>query len=68
MSSALETLIDINCIKGKIIAIKIRKYSIVKTPIIDVIIKNHNVKPAETVNALNLGEDNSILDRIDKCD
>jgi len=58
---------DKNCIKGKIIAIKITRYSILKMPIIDVIIKNHKVNPAETVNALNLGDDNSILNRINQC-
>ncbi len=33
---------------------------------IDVIIKNHKVSPADTVNALNLGEDNFILNRINE--
>ena len=66
MSKALETLIDKNCIKGKTIAIKIKKYSKVKTPMMDVIIKNHKLNPAETVNALNLGDDNFILNRINE--
>jgi len=47
-------------------AIKITKYSIVKTPKIDVIIKNQKVNPADTANALNLGDDNSILNRINE--
>jgi len=68
MSRALETLIDKNCIKGKTIAIKITKYSSVKTPKIDVNIKNHKVNPPDTVNALNLGDDSSILNRINKGD
>ena len=66
VSSALDTFIDINCIKGKTTATKITKYSSVNTPKIDVIIKNHKVNPADTVNALNLGEDNSILNRINE--
>jgi len=64
--SALATLIDKNCINGKTIAIKIAKYSSVKTPKIDVIIKNQRVKPADTANALNRGEDSSILNRINE--
>ncbi len=66
VSSALDTLIDINCIKGKTIATNIAKYSRVKTPTIDVITKNQKVNPAATANALNLGGDNSILDRINE--
>ena len=68
MSSALETFIDRNCIKGKTTATKIIKYSSVNTPKICVIIKNHKVNPAETVNALNLGDDSSILNRINEGD
>ena len=52
--------------KGKIIAIKIKKYSRAKTPKIDVIIKNQKVNPAETANALNLGDESSILNRINE--
>lgn len=66
ISSALETFIDKNCIKGKIIAMKITKYSNVKIPKMEIIIKNHRVKPAETVSALNFGDDNSMLNRIDE--
>ena len=32
-----------------------------------VITKNQNDKPVVTASALNLGEDNSMLNRIDKC-
>ena len=67
MFSAPDTLTDKNCIKGNIITIKIAKYSSLKTPKIDVIIKNQRVNPAETANALNRGEDNSILNRINEC-
>ena len=66
ISSAFETLMDRNCIKGKIIAINITNTSTEKTPTIDVIIKNQKVKPADTANALNLGDDNSILNRINE--
>jgi len=65
--SALDTLTDKNCIRGNTIAIKIAKYSSVNTPKIDVIRKNHRVNPADTANALNRGEDNSILNRINEC-
>ncbi len=67
MFNALDTLTDKNCIKGNTIAIKIAKNSSVKTPKIDVIIKNQRVNPADTANALNRGEDNSILNRINEC-
>ena len=66
-SRALETLIAKNCINGKIITIKIANISRVKIPNIDVITKNQKVNPAETANALNLGDDNSILNRINEC-
>ena len=68
VSSALDTLIDINCIKGKTTAINIAKYSSVKTPTIDVITKNQKVNPADTASALNLGDDISILNRINESD
>ena len=42
--------------------------SIENMPIVLVMIKNQNEKPALTANALNLGEDNSILNWINKCD
>ncbi len=41
--------------------------SIENIPIVLVMIKNQNDKPALTANALNRGEDNSILNWIDKC-
>ena len=64
VSNALDTLIDRNCINGKTTATKITKYSSAKTPRIEVIIKNQKENPADTANALNLGEDNSILNGI----
>ena len=36
-------------------------------PIDVVIIKNQNEKPAVTASALNLGDDSSMLNRIDEC-
>jgi hypothetical protein len=42
--------------------------SIENMPIVLVMIKNQNEKPALTANALNRGEDNSILNWINKCD
>ncbi len=68
VSSVLDTLIDINCINWKTNATNIAKYSSVKTPAIDVITKNQKVNPADTASALNLGDDNSILDRINEGD
>ena len=68
MSSALDTLTDINCIRGKTIATNITKYSSVNTPKIEVNTKNQKVNPADTANALNLGDDNSILNRINEGD
>ena len=46
--------------------IKISKNSIENTLKLELIIKNQNENPAVTANDLNLGEDNSILNRIDK--
>jgi hypothetical protein len=36
-------------------------------PTVDVIIKNQKENPAVTASPLNLGEESSILDRIDEC-
>ena len=63
-SKAFETFTDKICIKGKTTRIKMINISMEKIPTILVIIKNQKEKPVETVRALNLGEDNSILDRI----
>jgi len=64
MSKALESFNEKNCINGKTITRNITKISIEKSPKIDVIIKNQKENPPETANALNLGDDNSILDWI----
>ena len=46
---------------------KIVKISIEKDENADKIMKNQKDKPVDTASALNRGEDNSILNRIDKC-
>ena len=66
MSNTLDTFNDKICIKVKTIIIKIANASNENTPTIEVIIKNHKVNPADTANALNLGEDSSILNRINE--
>ena len=48
--------------------IKTRNISIEKYPKVDVIIKNQNESPAVIASALNLREDASMLNRINKCD
>ena len=67
MSNAFESLnakiwvIDIN------IATKIVNASKENKPATDEIIKNHKENPAVTASALNLGDDSSILNRINEC-
>ena len=51
----------------RIDAANISIISIEKYPMVDVIIKNQKDRPAVTASDLNLGEEVSILDRIDKC-
>ena len=65
-SNAFETFADKICIKEKTTITKIVNISKEKIPAALVIIKNQKVKPDETVNALNLGEDSFILDRINQ--
>lgn len=66
-SSAFEIFIVNICVIVRTDAMKIRNISIEKCPIDVIIIKNQNENPAVTASDLNLGEDVSILDRIDKC-
>ncbi len=47
---------------------KITKFSIEKNPNADIMIIYQKENPADTANALNLGDDSSILDRIDESD
>ena len=60
-SSAFDTLIEIICITTNIIIIKIANSSIEAFPVTDIIIANQNEAPADTLKALNRGEDNFML-------
>ena len=66
ISNPLESFTANIWVSVKIIATKIPNNSRENTPMDDEIIKNQKDKPALTANALNLGDDNSILNRIDK--
>ena len=50
-----------------VIATKIANASKENKPAAEEIIKNHKENPAATARALNLGDDSSILDRINEC-
>ena len=67
ISNAFESFDANNCVIEIILAKNIPNISKVNRPVEEVIITNQNVNPAETANALNRGEDNSILNRIDEC-
>lgn len=60
-SNPFESLRANTWVVTAIIAIKITSISREKIPNTDITIKNHKENPAVTVNALNLGEDNSII-------
>ena len=49
------------------VATKIPRYSKEKIPIPVVMMINQKLNPAVTANALNLGDENSILNRINEC-
>ena len=66
MSNAFESLIAKIWVIAIVIAIKITNASIENKPVAEEIIKNHKENPAVTARALNLGDDSSILNRIDK--
>ena len=66
MSSAFEIFTANICVIARTVPIKIRNISIEKYPTDEIIIINQNDKPAVTAIDLNLGDDVSILDRIDK--
>ena len=68
MSKPFESLNAKICVMVTVIRRKIPNVSKENIPIDEDIIKNQKLKPIVTVSALNLGEENSILDRIDKCD
>ena len=67
MSKPLESLTANICVMIKIVTTNTASTSKENNPIADVIIKNQKENPADTAKPLNLGEENSILDRIDKC-
>ena len=68
ISRALDTFTAKICIIKNTVVIKTSKISSENVPVVEIMIKNQNVSPAETVNALNRGDESSILDRINKCD
>ena len=67
MSNAFESFNAKICVMVIINTRKITSASIENKPAAEVIIKNQKVNPAVTANALNLDEDNSILNRINEC-
>ena len=68
ISNTFEILFANTCVIMRTDAIKTRNISIEKYPKEDVIIKNQNESPAVIASALNLREDASMLNRINKCD
>ena len=66
MSNAFESFNAKICVMVIINTRKITSASIENKPEADVIIKNQKENPAVTASALNLGDDSSILNRIDK--
>ena len=67
MSNAFESFNAKICVMVIIITRKIISASIENKPEAEVIIKNQKENPAVTASALNLGDDNSILNRINEC-
>ena len=67
MSNAFESLIAKIWVIDIVIRTKIVNASIENKPVAEEIIKNQKENPAVTAKALNLGDDNSILDRINEC-
>mgnify|MGYP003389371413 FL=1 len=63
-SKTFETLTESICVIEKTLITKIAKYSIVKIPIDEEIMKNQNENPADTAIALNLGEETFIISDI----
>ena len=66
ISKPLDNFIANICVTAANIIMKIRNASIENIPNADVIIKNQKEKPAVTANALNLGEEVFILNRINE--
>ena len=67
MSNAFESFNAKICVMIIVNTRKITNDSIENKPVAEVIIKNQRENPAVTVNALNLGEDSSILNWINEC-
>jgi len=67
ISNAFESFNAKICVIVIINTRKITSASIENKPEAEVIIKNQKENPAVTASALNLGEDNSILNRIYEC-
>ena len=67
MSNAFESFNAKICVMVIVNITKITNTSIENKPIVELIIKNQKESPAVTANALNLGEDSSILNRIYEC-
>ena len=67
ISNPFESFNEKICVFPNTDAIKIAKNSNEKLPSADVIIKNQNDNPAVTASDLNLGDESSKLDRINKC-
>ena len=67
MSNAFESLRAKICVIDIVIATKITNASIENKPMVEDIIKNQKENPAVTAMALNLGDDSSILNRINEC-
>ena len=65
--NALESFFAKICVMVKTTATKTIKLIIEKIPIVDVIIKNQKVNPKVTADALNLGDESSILNWIYQC-
>ena len=67
MSNAFESLNAKIWVIDIVIATKIVNATKENKPVAEEIIKNHKENPAVTASALNLGDDNSILNRINEC-
>ena len=67
MSNAFESLTANICVVIKVTVTNIASTWKENNPIADEITKNQKENPADTAKPLNLGEESSILDRIDEC-
>ena len=67
ISNAFESFNAKSCVTVNVMTTKIPNASKENKLMAEDIIKNQKENPAVTAIALNLGEDNSILNRIDEC-